>query len=167
MATDIRMIGFYIPDDPLLLAAVGTVSICHGHLDHSLKMMIKTFADVSVQETLDALAFESSSNLRDRIRKLARQRLGEGQALVKVQAFMGRCKRVTDKRNELIHSLYAHEDDVGPMVGAHDGTWGDLPKVKDVDLLALEITSLARELNTARLRGFIHEALSKGRKLAP
>jgi hypothetical protein len=161
------MIGYYVPDDEPLLAAVGRVSICHGHLDHSLKMMIKTLADVSISETMDALAFESSSTLRGRIKKLARQRLDEGQALIKVQALMGNCKRLTDQRNELIHSLYAHELDAGPLVGAHDGTWGELPKVADVDLLALQITSLARHLNSARLNGFIDEALSKARKLAP
>ena len=72
-----------------------------------LRMTIKTFAGIEVNEALDATAFEGASLLRERVRKLAKQRLGEGQALLKVQAFVERCRRATEKRNEYVHSVWA------------------------------------------------------------
>jgi hypothetical protein len=53
-------VGYHVPDDPALLAALGEISIKHGHLDHILKMMLLTFTGVRPQEAMDATAGESS-----------------------------------------------------------------------------------------------------------
>ena len=74
------MMMFHVPEDPGLLAAFGEVALRHEHLSHILRMTIKTFAGIEVNEALDATAFEGASLLRERVRKLAKQRLGEGQA---------------------------------------------------------------------------------------
>jgi hypothetical protein len=169
-ATDTRMIGFHVPDDEKLLAAFGEVSIRHSHLDYILKMLIKSLSGISIQEARDATAYASSSELRDRIKKLARQVLGEGANLLKVQALMERCKRATEKRNALIHGVFAKELDGDPVVGTHDGTWEKLPTVEDVMELATELHRLTRDINAARLRGYLFEAMAKrprGRVTSP
>ena len=84
------MMMFHVPEDPGLLAAFGEVALRHEHLSHILRMTIKTFAGVEVNEALDATAFDGASMLRERVRKLAKQRLGEGQALVKGKGFVVR-----------------------------------------------------------------------------
>jgi hypothetical protein len=162
--SDSRMVGFHVPNDEKLLAAFGIVSIRHGHLDHILRMTVKTLTGVSLREAMDALAFEGSASLRDRIKKLARQELGEGKTLVKVQALMGRAKRLAEARNALIHSVYAKELDGEAVMGTHDGTWAGLPKTDDVHKLAAQIEQLVRDINEARLHGYLHDELAQRRK---
>jgi hypothetical protein len=155
------MLRFHVPDDPDLLAAFGAVALRHEHLNHVLRMTIKTLADLSVDETLDATAFEGTSTLRDRVKKLARQRLGEGAALLKVQALVERCRRVTDLRNSFVHSVWAEELD-GPALRRDDqNQWVPIPTTGDLAKLADDILKLTTELNDARLMGFLAEALAK------
>ena len=76
------MIAVDIPGDAEFLAAFGELVLRHANLDHILGMTIKTLADLRPNEALDATAYDGSRQLRERIRKLAHQRLGEGQPLV-------------------------------------------------------------------------------------
>ena len=154
-----------IPQNAELLAAIGAVAISHGHLDYTLKMLIKTLADVSIQEARYALAYENSSILRDRAKKLARQVLGEGKALLKVQAFLGRCKHVTEKRNDLIHRLYLEDWLGGAFVGGDDGSVKPLPTIEEVRALLDEIRQMHVEFNHDRLAGWLEEALSEKRRI--
>jgi hypothetical protein len=151
-------IVFHIPDNPALLQAVGVVALRHAHLDHTLKMTIKTLTGVSVGEALAATEYESSSSLRDRIRRLAKRAIGDGTALVRLQALMTRCKSATEKRNELMHSIWGRELDGDPQVRGSDG-WRPLPTVEELETLARSIKSLTFELNNERLEGFLAEAM--------
>jgi hypothetical protein len=155
------MITFHVPSDKDLLAAFGEVALRHEHLTHILRMTIKTLANLQPDEALDATAYDGSRQLRERIRKLARQRLGEGEPLLKLQALLERCRRATDRRNELIHGIWAKELDGEPLRRATDHTWHPLPTVEDLKALAIELQDLTDTLNTARLDGFLSEALAK------
>lgn len=149
---------FHVPDNPCLLAAFGEVALRHEHLSHILRMTIKTFAGVEVNEALDATAFDGASTLRERVRKLAKQRLGEGQALVKVQALVERCRRATEKRNEYVHSVWAQELDGESMRRDGSHQWLPIPTVEELQALSRELLALTQELNHARLEGFIFDA---------
>jgi hypothetical protein len=155
------MIAFHVPKDRDLLAAFGEVALRHEHLNHILRMTIKTLARLSIDEALDATTYDGSRQLRERIRKLARQRLGEGEPLLKLEALLERCKRATERRNELVHGVWAKELDGEPVRRMPDHTWHPLPSVSDLMALGKEIESLTGELNTARLEGFLSDALAK------
>ena len=162
-------ITFHVPDDPAFLAAVARVTICHAHLDYCLRMCIKSLAGLEIEEALDATEHEGSRTLRDRIRKLARMRLGEGQSLLKLQALMKRCEELTEERNRITHGIIAIASHIGidaPMRRGSDHSWETLPSSKQLEMLAAAITSLVIELNHARLNGWLAEAL-QGRPLAP
>jgi hypothetical protein len=103
MTTIAPMMVFHVPEDPEWLKAFGRVSVVHTHLDHIMRMLIKSLANVTVEVALNATDTEGSAVLRDRIKKLAKQRLGEGAALLGVQDIVERCRRVTERRNSLIH----------------------------------------------------------------
>ena len=47
------MITFHVPDNTELLAAFGEVALRHEHLNHILRMTIKTLARLSIDEALD------------------------------------------------------------------------------------------------------------------
>lgn len=100
MAT-ITMMTLHVPSDKELLAAFWEVALRHEHLTHILHMTIKTLARLRVDEALDATAYDGARELRQRIRRLARRRLGEGEPLLKLQALLERCCRATERRNEL------------------------------------------------------------------
>lgn len=161
------MITFDVPSDKDLLAAYGEVAIRHEHLTYILRMTIKTLANLQLDEALDATTYDGSRQLRERIRKLARQRLGEGEPLLKMQALLERCRRATDRRNELIHSIWAKELDGEPIRRSTDHTWHPLPTVEDLKSLADELQHLTDTLNDARFGGFLSEALNKRLEGAP
>lgn len=162
MGTTLKLMMYpSVPDDPGLLAALGTVALRHAHLEHVLRMTIKTLANVSIEEALDATAFEGSRTLRERIRKLARRRLGEGPALVKLEALLERARRATEERNDLLHSPWAQILDGDMQIRTLDHGWKPLPTVAELGELEVELASLVKELNDARLRGYIFEALQK------
>lgn len=160
------MMTFHVPDDQDLLAAFGEVSLRHEHLNHMLRMTIKTLAQLQINEALDATAYDSSSRLRERIRKLGRQRLGDGEALLKLEALLERCRRATEKRNELIHGVWAKELDSEPFRHGNDHARLPLPTVADLKSLSTEIQQLTGSLNAARLEGFLSEALTKRQGLS-
>jgi len=159
------MIMFHVPDDKELLAAFGEMALRHEHLNYILRMTIKTLAQLTPQEALDATVNDGSRQLRERVRKLARQRLGEGEPLLKLQALMRGCQRVTDKRNELVHSVWAKELDGEAQLrnAVHIGR--PLPTRQELSDLSSEILDLTNTLNQARLDGFLSEALTERAKL--
>jgi hypothetical protein len=156
---DTRFIYFAIPTDTEFLKAIGAVSICHAHLDHMLRMTVKTLAELSVDDALDATERTPSVVLRERVHKLARQRLGEGPPLLKLEALLERCRRATGRRNELIHNVVGHELDREPVMRREGNVWGPIPTVEELRALATELQNLAGELNDARLHTWLAEAL--------
>ena len=159
------MIMFHVPDDKELLAAFGDMALRHEHLNYILRMTIKTLAQLTPQEALNATANDGSGQLRERVRKLARQRLGEGQPLLKLQALLRRCQRVTDKRNELVHSVWAKELDGEAQLRNLDHTSRPLPTRQELSDLSNEIQDLTNTLNQARFDGFLSEALTERAQL--
>lgn len=155
------MMLFHVPEDRDLLAAYGELSLRHEHLTHILRMTIKTLAKLEVYEALDATAYDGANRLRERIKTLARQRLGEGEALLKLQAIIEQCKRATEKRNDLIHSVWGKELDGEPFRRGNDHSLQPLPTVEELRTVGAEILRLTESLNYARLEGFLAQALVK------
>jgi hypothetical protein len=154
------MIYLNIPDDPAVVAAVGRIALRHGQLDYILRMTIKTLAGLSIQDGLDATARLGSRDLRERIRKLARRRLGEGAPLLRLEAILQRAAKATDRRNHLLHSLWAHELDGAPVIrDEHSHDFRPIPTIPELDAVATSLAEVASELNTARLDGSLSEAL--------
>ena len=112
-------------------------------------------------EALDATAFESASALRERIRKLAKQRLGEGATLLKLQALVERCRHLTDQRNEFVHSVWAKQLDGEPLRSDPREGWVPIPSKEQLDQLSEKVMRLTHEINYERLEGFLYQALKK------
>jgi hypothetical protein len=149
------------PENPEQLQALGLVAIRHGHLHHQLRMLLKTLAEVSVEDAMDATAREPFGALCDRVRRLAKQRLGEGSELVRLQALVERAKRETQKRNNVIHSVCGRDVDGGQAVLLGEG--GELrpfPTVDELNDWAATFGALAHEINNERLGGFIQTAIA-------
>jgi hypothetical protein len=134
-----RMISPHLPVDPEFLRAFAQLTIAHAHLDHMLRMTVKTVADVSIGQALDATKYDGSRALRERIRKLARQSLGASRALVLLQALLQRCERATARRNEFVHNIIAKELDGDVFVMTDDNQWKPLPTAPELDAVRDEV----------------------------
>lgn len=156
-----NMLIFHVPQDQELLAALGEVTLRHEQLNFILKMTIKSIARLSSNEAFDATQYEGARTLRDRIRKLARQKLGEGEPLLKLQVLLTRAGRLTKRRNELTHGIWAKELDGSSGVMEAFGVLQPLSSLNELENLAKEIEALTKELNHARLEGFLKIALEE------
>lgn len=158
--TQTRFIYFHLPD-PDYLAAVGGVSICHGHLDHMLRMTIKSLSDLPLDEALLATERDSSSELRDTVKRLGRIQLGKGAVpFLKLCAILEKCRQVTERRNDIVHAIVGTELDGVHVVKTRSNDWEDLPPLERVNSLAVDIQRIAQELNQERRHGFLQEALA-------
>jgi hypothetical protein len=152
------MVLMGLPNDDAVLAAVGKIAIRHGQLDHSLKMLIKGLAGVKPEEAERATERLSARELRQRARKLAVRRFGEGATLVRLDALLEQCRVATDKRNDVLHSLWGLELD-GPAVMRRGETMAEIPTAAELEVVAQEIHHIAHILHQERLEGFLKEAL--------
>lgn len=155
------MIILGIPTDPAVLAAVGKIAIRHGQLDHVLRMTVKSILNLSIREALDATERQGSHDLRKRVRKLAKQKFGESVTLVRLDALINRAHRATDRRNAILHNLWAQDLDDNPVIRDDDHTFRPAPLLAELDAVADELATVASELNDARFSGFLKEALSQ------
>jgi hypothetical protein len=158
-----KLVTFHVPKDPALLAAFGEVALRHEHMNYELRLIIKSLAGVTVAEAIAATRYESSRQLRDRARKLARKRLGEGAQLIKLEAILASCRALTERRNELVHGLWAKGINGEAQIRSAFGDPRALPSVEELRGLAREIEAVTKQMNIDRLRGWLHEALSRQR----
>ncbi|MEJ2309308.1 MAG: hypothetical protein P8Z78_08325 [Gammaproteobacteria bacterium] len=159
-----KMISFHVPDDKDLLSALGSLTLRHEHMNHILKMTIRSLADLTPEEAFHALKRESTSSLRQRINKLAKKVLGEGKPLLRLQSLLGRAGDLSKKRNGYVHGIWAIELDGDALILDLPEKISPSPTVEQLEKLGLEIEALTNELNTARLDGWLKEAIiSKGK----
>jgi len=150
-----------IPSDEKILAAVGKIAIRHGQLDHILKMTVKSILGISIEKALDATQRQASSELRKRVRTLAKQKLGEGNTLVRLDALLTRAKRATESRNEILHSLWAVELDGNTVIRDENHKFQEVPEIDELEKVANGLAKITADLNEARLDGFLKDALTK------
>jgi len=157
------MVTFYVPDDPELLQALGRVTIRHGHLDYVLRMTIKTLTGMSVNEAIEDTKKTVSGRLRERIKKLAPTKLGDGDAFEQLIELLDRAEVATEKRNRLVHDLWAQNVDSGDPMLREDASASAIPNVAQLSELEVEIDRIQGELNWSRLKGTIRAALDTRR----
>ncbi len=142
-----------------VLETLGVIALRHGHLDNALKMLIMDLASVTKEVALSATAMQSSHELRERVRKLAKQRIGEGPALVKLDALLRRAQLATERRNELLHSTWGAEKTTAVMRDNHH-VFRKVRTRAQLDDTVAELEKVLEDAILARgARGFFFEAL--------
>jgi hypothetical protein len=87
------------------------------------------------------------------VRKLARKRFGESQTLVHLDALLTRARRATERRNELLHALWAHELDGDPVMRSVGSEFRPIPAVRELEEVAGEMARITDEIMEARRSG--------------
>jgi hypothetical protein len=135
------------------LAALGAIALRHGQLDFELKMTIKDLCGCSIETAINATARQSSADLRKRVRALVRQRHGDGNKLVLVDSILTRARRATEKRNDLLHSLWAAQFEQQPVKYDENHKPWPMPSAADLSAAADELAQIRDELFSTRKHG--------------
>jgi hypothetical protein len=161
--TSPQFVGHGLPSDNATLAAIGKVALRHDQLDNQLRMLVGDLTAVSKEEALEATVRDGSRQLRERVGRLAKARFGEGRPLVRLQALLERAKRVTERRNDLMHAVWGTELDGGAMVRGDDHLFRPAPTAAELDGLEDSIAKILEDIIHARMEGFVAEALKNKR----
>jgi hypothetical protein len=166
MKTPPMMINFVVPDDdPAYLAAVGRLCVTHEHLMYCLRMCIKSLTNAAILKALEDTKWAFHTTLRKKILHKARERLGKGEALARLEEILDRSGDLTEKRNDVVHALIACDinDPQRRIRQGRDLHWGPLPSASYVLALSRTISHLAGELNHERRSGELAVALTRTR----
>ncbi|MFQ5482048.1 MAG: hypothetical protein ACE5ER_04750 [Nitrospinaceae bacterium] len=142
---------FHIPEDEKLLAALGVLVLRHGHLEHILKMTIRTLENLSIPDALEETKRKGPRQLRTRIGKEADKNFNPGATRNKLNEIMERSEKATEKRNFFVHNMWAYELDEEALILDENMNRHPLPTIQELEELSSEIKRIFEELNDFRL----------------
>lgn len=153
-----------VPDQELL-AAIGELVVVHVHLDHMLKMTIKSLLGITVDEALRQLSRKGPVHLRQQVEKAAVRKFGAGPVTEKLSELLERCREVTERRNYFAKNVYVEhlsEPNVGriALLDSVDQVNRPLPSVASVRATTEAIDALVADINHARLKGWLYKTLT-------
>jgi hypothetical protein len=93
------------PKQPSLNEALGRLAIAHTHLELVLRYCVKTIANQSISEALDATEGDRISDLRVRIKRLFKERRPAALEKNTLDALLGRAKRLAPVHPHRAHKL--------------------------------------------------------------
>lgn len=149
------MLELAIPSDPDLIEALGRMAIAYSHLELVLRYTVKTLSGLSIEKALDATSKERTADTRQRLRRLFLGKKPTADETVRLDALLGKASRLTNKRNEYLHSAWSVSIAGVPIMKSEDHSWGPAPKKEEVEGVASELLALGKEINNERLHGFI------------
>jgi hypothetical protein len=153
------------PDDPILHAALGRLAIAHTQLELILRYCVKVIADQDIQAALDATEGERISDLRERVKRLFKERQPTALEKNQLDALLGRAKLFSEERNTYLHSVFSETPEGRAIMKDANHRWGPAPSESAIDDVTKGILRLAKELNDARLNGFIKRVVARHKAL--
>jgi len=82
-----------------------------------------------------------ATELRERVKKLAKQKLGEGPALIQFHALLYRARLATEERNEILHSFWGTEQ-VNVVIRDRHNLYKKAPTLTELNKLASDLEAL-------------------------
>lgn len=150
-----------IPTKPGLIEALGRLAIAHTHLELILRYTVKTLSELSVTEALDATNRNRISDVRNKIKRLFKEKKPLPSEEVQLDALLGESTRLSQERNDYLHSAWSETESGEALLKQENYQWGPAPSQSEVDHIASSILQLGRKINDARLHGFISQVVKR------
>jgi hypothetical protein len=131
------------------------------------EITLKSILGLELHDALDETRRKHSRDLRERIQREARQKLGEGEAFNRLNALVVRSWKASKCRNEYFHDPWCTELDGRHVIRGEDHIFRTAPTVDQLEELAGELRKIRDELNDARLHGFLRDALDQKAGASP
>jgi len=157
------MIDYKTPS-PTLTREIGRVVIRHSHLDHELRLTIKSLLRIKIDDPIYQSETDMlSGKLRARIKELAATELaGKPDVHTELTDWLDRSEKLSELRNQLVHGVWSRSKTDG-SIKVRDTRFGKLlkmPTVKELKVAEAAMLKLLTELNRSRLKGKLKQALS-------
>lgn len=148
-----------IPEEIELQAAVRKVALRQGQLEHVLRLTVKSVEGLTYSEAMESTRRLPVSRLRRRILESAQARISETWAMDQLTELIQKSKRASDKRNRMIHAVWARNRQNELIIRDDDRGVQPCPRLQELEALADELATALSDLNEARLNGFLRNAL--------
>jgi hypothetical protein len=152
-------VTFGFPDTEVM-AELGRLVIMQGHLEYVLKMTFKSLQDISIVEALQRTNKATGKALREKVEKLAREKLIEGEALEQLLNLIERAWKAAEIRNQFVHNVWARVNFDQLHLQNNNHSWRKAPTKNEIENLTTEISNIVCVLNESRLSGIIAEKLN-------
>jgi hypothetical protein len=159
------LIRLSLPEDKALLEAAGRAALAHAHLEHVLRLTIKTLSGMRQRDTLITMNKVSVHNVREVIQHLFAEKVqNKGWKLQRAKdakailaKMLDKAAKASGRRNKCIHRPWA-KDQNGQLYSKNDAhQWSSPPTAADLKKLANDILEVASEFSEARLEGIIFQ----------
>ena len=139
-----------MPDDPLILIAVGKVTIRHGQLELVLRLARRSFTKESVACAKKLTKYWSLRRVRDELLALAAKAEDSRKPSARFVELVIATVAASDRRNQLMHGLWGEELDGDTVFSTRDRPFEAPPTVAAIEQLASELEQLARDITFDR-----------------
>lgn len=152
---------FTVPNRPQLLEALGRLTIAHTHLERILWYTVKTLSGLSGPKNLDPTRRKPISDLRRRIKKRFKKHHPSVAETYRLDELLEKAKLLSGKRNSYMHRAWSETEAGQAILLGEDLQMGAAPSEAAIERVASEILALGKQINYARIHGFIHEVVQR------
>jgi hypothetical protein len=150
-----------VPNRPQLLEALGRLAIAHTHLERILRYTVKALSGLSGPKSLDPTRRKPISDLRKRIKKRFKKYHPSAAETYRLDELLEKAKFLSGKRNSYMHRAWS-ETEAGQAIRHKDDLQlGAAPSEAAIERVASETLALGKQINDARLHGFIHSVVQR------
>jgi hypothetical protein len=150
-----------VPNRPQLLEALGRLAIAHTHLERILRYTVKTLSGLSGPKSLDPTRRKPISDLRKKIKKRFKKHDPTAAEIYRLDELLEKAKLLSGKRNSYMHRAWSETEAGKVVLHEEDLHMGAAPPEAAIERVASEILALGKQINDARLHGFIHEVVQR------
>jgi restriction endonuclease Mrr len=150
-----------VPNRPQLLEALGRLAIAHTHLERILRYTVKTLSGLSGPKSLDPTKRKPISDLRKRIKKRFKKHHPTAAETYRLDELLEKTKLLSGKRNSYMHRAWSETEAGQVILHEEDLRLGAAPPEAAIERVASEILALSKQINDARLHGFIHDVVQR------
>ena len=150
-----------VPNQPILLQALGRLAVAHTHLERILRYTVKTLSRSSGPTSLDSTKRKGVSFLRKKIKRLFKKLDPTLAEKSQLDELLEKAKLLSEKRHSYLHRAWS-ETPEGKSVLQGEGVHLEAaPSEAAVERVTSDLLALAKKINYARLHGFIHEVTQR------
>ena len=141
-----RFIWMAMPDDPLILLALGKVAVRHAQLERVIRFARRSFTNETAAEALRVTSRWPLSQVCRELRKAAVTATNAKIPSVRLLCWVDAAALASDKRNELFHGVWGQELDADLVLSKRDNPFSPAPTAAMIESLAEELGQLARDI---------------------
>jgi hypothetical protein len=154
------------PTDKHFLAAAGQLACAAGTHELVLQYLYKTILEIDLKTALWATEQGYIEDIRRSCRKCFIKKVKDESEIAKLDSLLNRSRNLMKKRNSILHRGWAINDKGILVSKDEDQNFSKPPKILELDEVSKKLIELNDEINSARLGGYLSQAIVAARSSA-